>query len=243
MLRSIRPLPVLLSMLSAVLLAGARPAAGQGLAQITFEGEITREGGARVEITVGVRVEGVDLQVDLGLHLARGTSAGDVAGFLASRLARAGFDVLSPAARSGSEGAVAHVFVEEALFVRLRAGHGLRFRVTTGDSVPTRVRVSPPQVNPRDARLVVAASTYSQHTRTRGLHSVEIPLAAVDHAAQVTEKIHKGALNAGWIGFRPESRSWRPGKLKDASVPTGFSLELDSEGDWGVEIELPKREE
>lgn len=242
MLRSNQGGPWPLSILLPVLvwaLAG-EPVAAQGLVQITLEGALDREGGARVEVNVGARLPAGDREIDLGLHLARGTSGADLAGLLATRLERAGFDVLFPAPGTGAERA-AHIFLEDALFVRLRAGHGLRATVTTPDAVPASVTIAPPHVRAEDARLVIGASTYSQHTKKRGLQTIELSLGAQDHVVQVAEKLHKVALEAGWVGFRPESKSWRPSKLKDAATPTGFSIEVDSDGDWRLEVELPER--
>ncbi len=55
-------------------------------------------------------------------------------------------------------------------------------------------------------------------------------------------KIHAAALEAGWLGDRPTVQTWRPVRMVDGSQITGFSISLESAGDWRVEVSLPRGE-
>ncbi|MCP3919828.1 MAG: hypothetical protein GY711_30200 [bacterium] len=214
-------------------------AAGQGLVQISLGGELTRRGGSRVELAVGAKIDGQARQVELDIHLAQGTSSSDFAQLVAARLSRAGFDVLAPMPRE-AQAAKSHVFVENTYFVRMRLGGGLIGTITTSELAPSEVRVDAPESMLEPANLLISASTRSPHTKKYGRSQFAVEFAKDDHPAQAINKIHKAALTAEWLGDRPTAHAWRPVRLVDGSIITGFSIGLESAGDWRLEVTLPR---
>ena len=110
-------------LLSLVLLALSSSVGAEGLVQITLEGTLQTVGGARIEFEVGARANGEARQVILGLHLAENTTCSDLATLLSKRLESGGFEVLTTRSDEGGSPRV-QIFVEDAIFVRMRLGGG-----------------------------------------------------------------------------------------------------------------------
>lgn len=208
--------------------------------QISLSGSLQRPGGARIELTVAaVDRVGEERRVSLEPHLAEATPAHDIASLLAQRLERAGIDhwlssteVQEPALRRD-------LFVERAVFVRLRLGHGLQSVLTVCEGAPSAVRVQPPVVTLEPGSLSFTASARHAHTEARSRERVHVNLAPTMHAARISEALSSQCLERGMIADRPRQDAWRILKLGDGSTLTGFSIGLQSTGDWALELELP----
>lgn len=217
------------------------PVAAEGLVQLSFAGQIERFGGARVELSVEAR-SGEELRrVELVPHLARGTGAADVAALLADRLQGAGI-VVRPRTIGRADGLRAHVFIEGTVAVRVRAGHGLSVSVTTCEEPPLSVALQSPRANVSTARVVISASTMHGHTEARELRTFEVELEPSLPGAQYSEVLFRTAIENRWIAERPEGRAWRPVRMADGSRITGVGVDVDTAGDWRLEVTLAKEE-
>jgi len=209
--------------------------------QMTFSGQIADAGGARIEIEIGA-VQGRDefksRQISLSPHLAPGTSAADVAAMLAQRLERAKFDVWLSEGREQAGKTVRHLFLEQALFVRLRLGHGISASVTVCEGAPTSMRILPPEVLEDGARLELAFSALHPHTRDQRREQMSMPLSFDLHAAQISSELTRRCLDRKWMAERPHQDSWRIVQLHDGARIVGFSVNLETAADWRIELEF-----
>lgn len=224
--------------LAAALVAALAPVTrASGTVQLTFDGELSPPGGARVVVAIAAGIGAAAREVRLDLHLAAGTSGADLAALLADRCAAAKLEVLAPAAR----GPRAHVFVEDARSVTLELDAGLGGAVTVCDGAPELLRVETPggpETGP--VRLVVAASAVHGHTARRTRSSIELGLEPGLGPAQISERLLARAVEAGWVCERPGVEGWRLSHLEDGSRITGFGVELRAERPWRLELRVPE---
>ena len=94
------------------------------------------------------------LALDLHLHLANATSAPDLAQIVSMRLNSEGFETFLTEPQDGR----VQLFVQHALFVRLRLGRGLKSIVTLTNSAPGAIKVMPPQGATGAAKLAITSS-------------------------------------------------------------------------------------
>ncbi len=216
-------------------------ARADGLVQIVLEGEITQEGGARIELDLAfeARVNNVSTEArsELGLHLAKNTSAADVAHLLQRELARAGAIVIAPP-DGGGERLRASVFVDHARAVGLRLGRGLTAQVCLCEEAPALVRFLPPKEVKEAARFSLTASTEQPHTKERTRFEYAFDLAASLSGEQAADTLTTGTIAKGWIGQWLDHQAWRPQSLSSGARVTGTCLVLASKGDWRLEVEL-----
>lgn len=226
------PLPSLL------LLALPSLASAQGLVQLRLDGA-TADRGTRVELEVGALVEkNRPRQIVVELFVGPGTTGGELGALLARRLSRAGFEVLSPEVYPHARS----LFIERALFLRIRVGGGLTAVVTTCEGPPSAVRIIPPGRSDVPATVKISAGTFSLHTRDIGVAEIEVPIAPTDASPQISENLHKAATEAKWMADRPAGDSFRVYKMLDGSLILGCSVQVQSSAEWRLEVELPRQE-
>ena len=207
--------------------------------QITLEGAIVQPGGAPIEFELGARQRGESgeaRQVVLRPHFGPHTKADDIVRLLHERFERESFDVFVSSPQDG--GTRCHLFVENAIFVRLRLGHGLRASVTVCEGAPTAVRVLAPQTKLGKAELYLGLSAEHPHSENRRREELSVGLEAHMHAAMISESITRECLSREWIAERPRPDAWRVAKLGDGSRLIGFNIELRTDADWRLELEF-----
>ena len=233
------PIP---SFLPAVLVLAAAPALAhaEGLVQIVLEGEIVQDGGARIELELAyeARFEGrvSEARTELGLHLAKRTSAADVALLLQRELQRSGAVVI--AAPDGGERTRASIFVDHTHAVALRLGRGLTAQLCLCEEAPALVRFLPPKEAKEAARFTLSASTEQPHTKERTRFDYAFDLAAGLSGEQAADVLTTGTIAKGWTGQNLDHQAWRPQSLSSGARVTGTCLALASKGDWRLEVEL-----
>jgi len=214
----------------------------QGLVQLSLHGKISDPGGARVEVEIGAwAVASADAQptpreLDFNAHLAAGTTGQELAQLLERRFSRAGFDVFATEPREGR----GQLFIERALFVRLRLCSGLACEITLADRAPRSVRIMPPTYDKSDATFAFTATTYHPHTELRGRASFDLTIDSGLIPAQVSERLFEVAVDKGWMSQRPGIDAWQPLKRADGALLQGCSMSLRSSSDWRLEVELER---
>jgi hypothetical protein len=219
----------LLSFLS--LAPGAR---AEGLAQLTLEGVVDPQAGGRVEFSVGARRTkgGEPRQVDLGLHVAGGTTAADLLELLASRLESAGLGIVH-ARRSAAGATSSQLFVEDAIFLQVRIGYGLSATITACEAAPISLRVIGSDGLRAAGTLTMSASTWNLHTEKAGNASLAIELKEGEHGSGVAERLFRVATEGGWI-----ADEWAPTRMGGGARVRGMSVRLDSKADWGLRVDF-----
>ena len=149
-------------------------------------------------------------------------------------------DLAFTAGSRNRESPRAQMFVEEAIFVRMRLGGGLEGTITVCEEGPASVRFLRPQAHLEPAKLVVSASTFHLHTERRGLKTIDVMLEPTLHGAQVSDLLFRTSIQEKWVAERPGTDSWRPMGMGDGAQITGLSVALRSEGDWRIEVELER---
>ena len=227
------------SIVLALSLLAADLARAEGLVQLSFGGQVDADGGAPVELEFGLWDGKAVREVSLNIHLARETTASDLAALVASRLERAGAKVLLPREGEPLYGPI-HVFVEAVTHANLRLGHGLRGSVTLCDSAPSSIRVQPPEIVRGGARLSIAATTFHHHDRRIGRKELVLELGELDTAGTVSEELARAAIAGGWVADRPSPDRWAASRTGDGAEITGCSVSLIGEGDadWRLEVQL-----
>jgi hypothetical protein len=104
------------------------------------------------------------------------------------------------------------------------------------------VRFVPPSAWPEPATIAIAATTLHPHTRQRGTATLELTAAPDVSAVELAERLVLSSIEQGWVADRPKLESWCPVKLGSANEITGLSVELASEGDWGLQIDVVRPE-
>ncbi len=212
-------------------------AQAEGLVQLSLRGRINTRGGAPVELNIGFwdgkRVRAVDLR----LHLAEGTSASDLATLLATRLRKAHAELVTPEVSAASGGS-AQLFIESATLVSLRLGHGLSAIITTADSVPEAVRFQVPKELEQAAKVSISVTTFHPHTKLPSRVDLVQSPEADTSPSSICESFFNEALEKGLICDRPNANRWRPMKTSAGAMVTGCSIDLRSEADWGLEVQL-----
>lgn len=239
------------ALLAPILLCLAPVAHAGGLVQISLEGRVDRAGGARIEIAVGAVVDTVvdkltqettfeTREILVALHLAKGTSASDLAQVLASRLREAGMLIIAPRPEQGAPGGAssAQVFIERGIFVRMRLGQGLHGRITACEEAPIAISVESPQVEKVAGKLLLSATAKNMHTGDRSQHDLSMALDVEAHPAQIAAELFQLSMKEGWVAERPESLRWQPVRMKSGAALRGFSVEIEGKGDWGIYMEL-----
>lgn len=210
----------------------------EGLVQLALHGEVVSEGGAPIEVEIGLWDGARVRDFEFNVHLGERTSARDLGWLLASRLRRFGAQVELPE-RQGGSAEVSHLFVEAVTHVRLRLGHGLWSSVTLCDAAPRSVRFQPPHIAPEGARILVVATTFHSHSRRIGRASVSLEVDGLTTSAQISERLATESIASGWVAERPTADRWGASRLSDGAAIFGCSIELRSPtADWRVEVEL-----
>lgn len=221
----------------------AGSARAQGLVQLTMAGEVDRTGGARVEVDVTVAnaaTRGEPRTLSLALFLAERTSAADLAVLLEKRLVAAGVRTVNTS-EGQSARPVTCLFVEDVLSVGLRLGQGLRATVTLSEDRPESVRLLPPQDAKLDAELRVTASTWFAHDRKHGRLEFDARLAADQLSPRFADLLSGQATRAGWAGEVQRHEYWMPGAVASAGAVEAVNFDLQSSGDWRIEVALIPR--
>lgn len=244
-----RVLPVL--MLGFLALAPVGRAGG--LLQLRFTGEVKRQlivsapddvarvaphGGQLVEVEVGALVADKSHFVTLHVHLAPGTTGVELAALVARRLRSIGVESVT-APGSGN------LWIEDAEYLNLRLGGGLRAEIALAEGPPSSLAIRPPTREVVEQTLNVDVSTVSRPSGglpVRGTAHLAIPLKADSSAASISAALTRAGQKE-WISDRPAGDTWRPVKMKNGAAITGFSLNLglgqeQGDGDWRAELRL-----
>jgi len=243
MFRSSRSLPRLLAAL--VLLLTPAAATARGLLQLSLAGEVAVEGGGRVELLVGswvpAREEARELEVSL--HLAQGTTAPEILELVQARLEAAGFPARLTRAAVGKADAPprAHLLLDECLFVQLRLAPGMTSTITSCEGPIGTLTFGPSQAHTSSGRLVVSASAIHDHDERRSYKRFVLDLPEGAHPSKLSESMFQEGTDAGWLAERSGPMEWSPIRLKDGSRIVGMSVRIESEADWGLRVELPRR--
>jgi hypothetical protein len=238
------PVPSVALLALMALVGTATPLSAQGLVQISLAGALNHEGGARIEVEIGAFAlpagasEREARQLDLHLHLANATSAPDLAQIVSMRLNSEGFETFLTEPQDGR----VQLFVQHALFVRLRLGRGLKSIVTLTNSAPGAIKVMPPQGATGAAKLAITASTFHGHTELHGQQRFAIEIEGDMISSAISERLFDQSVPKNWISKRPGIDAWQPLKMSDGATIEGVSIELTSQADWRLEVEIPRRE-
>lgn len=227
-----------------LILTLARATRAQSLIELGLSGEVDTVGGTRVEIEVVVSAGGQPRTVALALHVARSTSAVDIASLLTRRLIAAGARVVS-SNEQAAQRTIANVFIEDALSVNARLSRGLSASITVCEEAPAYVRILPPLEVKGGAQITIHASTLQPHQQELGHVAIELEVAAGQDVSSVAQALVNASINKGWLAERQNHDAWRPNVMSDGSLVTGCSIELFGSGaDWRIEVELtPKRQD
>lgn len=222
-----------------------RGAAAQGMVQLTLRGAIELRGGNRVQVTVGGNVLREDKtqearELAFSVHLAQGTTASEVLALLQRRLDDAGFVTLVSSPSEGEARNHTNLFVEQVLFLELRVGGGLTATVTTCDGPLRTLRFLAAQALPAAGSLHVSGSGRHPHDQRLSRRGFDLDMAEGEHPAALSERIFKVATEAGWIAQRSGPTEWSPVRWQDGSAIEGMSVEIVSQGDWSLRLELPR---
>ncbi len=248
----------LLRSLGAVLVIAltSAPALAQGLCQLHFDGRIaardviTEEGeegavaprsrltGHLVEIEIGAFAGTTEKDLVLHIHLAKGTTGGDLAQLIAKRLERLGVDVTLGSTAGGD----ATLWIERTRYVSLRLGGGLGVDVACAEGPPRSLRLVPPGAISADARMTVSASSAlirRDRAPLRSRATADLELEAGISSAAAAKKLWE-ATSKAWVCDRPGGDAWQPHKMQNGATITGLSFHLDSPGggDWRFELVL-----
>jgi hypothetical protein len=227
----------------AVLAVFASAVRAQGPVQLTLSGQVDRAGGGRAEVVVtfaNATTQGAPASVMFSMFLAERTSAADLAVLLERRFTAAGLSAVNTSAGQSARPATC-LFLEGVLSVALRLGHGLRATVTLGEGRPETVRLLPPQDAKKDARLFVTASTWSAHERRHGRFELEHLLGAELPVVRIADQLTSTATRRGWPSDVRNHEVWLPGTSIAGAAIDAAHFDLDSEGDWRLEIGLAPR--
>lgn len=222
------------AVLIAVLIGGARAAHAEGLVQIALRGALADKGGAHL---VEMEVTHADGELFLHLHLASGTTGGELAELFAQRLEASGADVTLALRGEGDRGSV---WVDGVSKVALRLGGGLMAEVSCAEGPPAVVRCHVPSAIPGPMIVHVVASAAiprSDRPPLRRRATLDVEVEADASADEVATALWKAA-ETKWMTERIGGTGWSPVKLLDGSVLTGVSVQLDTQADWRVEVEL-----
>lgn len=237
------PSPKFAAFLFLASLVGAGSARAQGLVQLTLAGEIDRTGGARAEVEVTIAnasTNGEPRTLAFSIFLAERTSASDLAVLLEKRLTAAGVRTVN-----ASEGQAARpvtcLFVDDVLGVAVRLGQGLRASVTLSEDRPASVRVLPPQDAKQDAELRITASTWMAHERQHSRIELETRLEAAFPVVRIADALAGQATRAGWPSEVQRHEFWMPGPVAAGAAVDAVNFDLQSSGDWRLEIALVPR--
>lgn len=215
-------------------------ASAQSRVQLSLAGAIERTGGARVEIGLVFGEPGAEPRTGgLALHLAEGTSAGEVTALLAHLLDRGGARVLG--APTADPKPRASLFVDHVRSVRVRAGHGLQTTITLGDDAPETIRLLTPEVRPDGALVTLGATKLRTHDGTAGRIDIELEIDPRSTPARIAEQLSTRAIGAGWEAERSGGDGWRLVPSIEGARLSGCAIALSSSGDWGLEVALPVR--
>lgn len=219
----------------------ALPVRAQSLVQIGLAGEIDAQGGAHVEIDVTfATATGEAVTSGVALHLAERTSAADVALLVVQRLRQVGASPVYEPNHTPARGP-AMIFVPDCLGVASRLGHGLKASITLCEEAPARVRLVPGQDQRSAARVTCAASAFDAHTKERRRTVFAVELDTKHDAGDAATRLMRGAVDAGWKSELQGHDAWLPGTAVNGARIEGVSFELDSPGDWRIEVEAPRR--
>jgi len=220
------------------LLAGN--AAAQGPVQLALSGEIDRSGGARAEVDVSFATSNGVATAHFSMFLAERTSAADLGVLLEKRLGAAGVRVLNA---SGGQSArpITSLFFEDVLAIGLRLGNGLRSTVTLGEDRPDSVRILPPEDAKQDGDLRVTASSWMAHERRHQRLEIEARLEAAAPAVRIADLLVGASTRAGWASDMRNHEAWLPGPAAAGGVVDAVSFDLQTSGDWRLEIALVPR--
>ena len=234
----IMPLPIqvpgFLSVCALVVFSASAQA--QELAQVRFEGSV---GPGKPGMLV-VRVEGMVKQearkVELELFLAPKTRGGAVAGLIAARLSKAGFDVIHPGGTGSASGGT--FMIEDALRLEILAPAGLNTSLGSPSSAPAYFGVVA-KLEQKDA-FEIQLSTVFRLPVERGTEQIDF-LATVEgpvHPTQMVESISTQALKHGLRSERPKSIYWRPLATVKSNTCLGFCSTWNGRPGWGAVLGL-----
>ncbi len=216
-------------------------AAAQGPVQLALSGEIDRTGGARAEVEVTfASSNGNAATARFSMFLAERTSAADLGVLLEKRLSAAGVRVINA---SGGQSArpITSLFFDDVLAIGLRLGHGLRSTVTLGEDRPASVRILPPEDAKQDAELRVTASTWMAHERRHQRLEIEARLEAAAPVVRIADLLVGASTRAGWPSDMQNHEAWLPGPAAAGNVVDAVNFDLQTSGDWRLEIALVPR--
>lgn len=231
-----------LLLLSAILslASGVR---AQGLVQISFFGEVSVTGGARVEADVSfadAHNGGTPRAVSLALLLGERTGATDFALLFARRLEQGGARVIFTGGNAPFSGPVT-VFVEDALSVGLKLGSGLTASVTLCEDRPASVKLTPGIESKLGASFQVVAHTYEPHAQEHGRLALDLRFNDKSEVADVGLKLVKSSIGQGWPAELTGHDTWRPSAQTETAVVIGCCFELRSDADWRLDVALAPR--
>jgi hypothetical protein len=239
--------------LASLALAGLSPLApAQGLAQLRLEGVLDSRHGAWVEVYIGAMVQRTPREMPFIAYFGPGTTAVELGTLLAVRLERANFDVIPTLFDRDMDGM--SLFIDNALFVRVRVGGGINATLTAMDTVPGSIRIFSPSLSPEPAIVHVSGGVWSPHAQIWGRVELSVPLETkaipdnlrldatnpVADAPLVAKRLQEAAIKAKWLSESPRGDAWRPIKMMDGSIFQGIAVTVESEGDWRIELEFPR---
>ena len=222
------------AVLIALLVGSARAALAEGLVQVALRGALAEKAGAHL---VEMEVEHSEGELFLHLHLASGTTGGELAELFAQRLEASGADVTLALRGEGDRGSV---WIDGVSKVAMRLGGGLSGEISCAEGPPDVVRCHVPSAIPGPLIVHVVASAAiprSDQPPLRRRARLDVDVAADASAAEVATALWKSA-ETKWMTERIGGTGWSPVKLLDGSVLTGVSIQFDTRADWRLEVEI-----
>jgi hypothetical protein len=146
-----------------------------------------------------------------------------------------------PASEGQAARAVTCLFLEDVLAVGVRLGQGLRASVTLSEDRPQSVRVLPPEDAKQDAELRITASTWIAHERRHSRFELEARFDATLSGSRFADQIAGLATRGGWPSEVQRLDQWMPGTVASGGTVEAVVLDLQSSGDWRLEVVLVPR--
>lgn len=203
--------------------------------QIVLQGGISEDGGWRVEF----QCEAGQRQVAVRTQFAGGTSAADVAAFLARRLKAAGIGY-TLGDNTGTEQRIS-LIIEGVERIEARFGGSLRARLMCMDEAPTALTVRTPRSSRDFGRGRLKINVTLEEPETAQWQNVEV--RAELHSSSTSDRVAIELRDmARREGLKAEAHetdgSWRLLGGSSDGVPVAMEIELDAYADWGVELVL-----
>lgn len=187
-------------------------------------------------VTVQGMVKTEAREVELEFFLAPGTSGQAAAGLIATRLSKAGFDVIRPQVSGPGTGGT--FLIEDALRIEVMAPMGMQVSLGSTASAPAYLGILS-ELEDKESFSINLSCAF-RLPLNRGIDQVDFTalLEGPVHPTQMVESLSTQALEKGLRSERPKSLYWRPLGTVKSSNCIGFCATWDGRPGWGAVLAL-----